>query len=237
MKAHHTSASHPPRCSPRALTETAQKRPAPSTRGQENNVTPCIDGILSRPTQSWKTVLNHKIYLIGASGAGVSTLGIALARHLGVPHVDVDDHYWQPSDPPFDQAWPPERRLESLTQALGLEPWVISGSMDGWGDAIIAQADWVLYIDTPTPLRLARIRAREQQRFGARILPGGDMHARHLAFLQWAAAYDDGTREGRSRPRHHAWLARLDRPQGSIEGSGSMQQMLEQALAIIAGPA
>ncbi|WP_085597960.1 MULTISPECIES: adenylate kinase [unclassified Pseudomonas] len=178
--------------------------------------------------------MNQRIYLIGASGAGVSTLGAALARHLGLPHVDVDDHYWQPSDPPFVQAWPPERRVQNLSRALGREPWVMSGSMDGWGDTLIAQADWVLYIDTPTPLRLERIRARERQRFGPRILPGGDMHTRHLAFLEWAAAYDNGTREGRNRPRHQAWLARLERPQGHIDGSVSVPQMLEQALAIMA---
>ncbi|AZC27206.1 hypothetical protein C4K39_5565 [Pseudomonas sessilinigenes] len=180
--------------------------------------------------------LNQRIYLIGASGAGVSTLGALLAQQLGLPHVDVDEHYWHPSDPPFQQARPVEQRLLGLKQALEDKPWVLSGSMDGWGDAIIAQADWVLYVDTPTPLRLQRIRSRERQRFGPRILPGGDMHTQHLAFLEWAAAYDGGSRAGRSRPRHKEWLARLDQPQGRIEGSGSMQQMLDQALAIITGP-
>ncbi|WP_241107198.1 adenylate kinase [Pseudomonas sp. MPFS] len=180
--------------------------------------------------------MNQRIYLIGASGAGVSTLGALLAQQLGLPHVDVDEHYWHPSDPPFQQARPVEQRLLGLKQALEDKPWVLSGSMDGWGDAIIAQADWVLYVDTPTPLRLQRIRSRERQRFGPRILPGGDMHTQHLAFLEWAAAYDGGSRAGRSRPRHKEWLARLDQPQGRIEGSGSMQKMLDQALAIITRP-
>ncbi|ERO65494.1 hypothetical protein [Pseudomonas piscis] len=47
-------------------------------------------------------------------------------------------------------------------------------------------------------------------------------------------SYDNGTREGRNRPRHQAWLARLERPQGHIDGSVSVPQMLEQALAIMA---
>lgn len=177
--------------------------------------------------------MKPRIYLIGASGAGVSTLGSALARHLHLPHVDVDEHYWIPSDPPFIQARPPEERLERLHAALGEAPWVVSGSMDGWGDAIIAKADWVLYLDTPTALRLQRIAARERQRFGPRILPGGDMHSQHLAFLQWAAAYDSGTRAGRSRPRHNAWLAQLQQPWERLDGSRTKDELLDQALRIM----
>ncbi|NBF04532.1 AAA family ATPase [Pseudomonas sp. Fl5BN2] len=178
--------------------------------------------------------MNQRFYLTGASGAGVSTLGMALARHLQLPHVDVDDHYWYPSDPPFQRARAPEQRLMLLKDALGQAPWVISGSMDDWGQEIIAQADWIVFVDTPTALRLQRIRAREQQRFGARILPGGDMHAQHLAFLEWAAAYDSGTRAGRSRPRHSAWLRQLTQPWKHLDGGRSVEQLLEEIQLITA---
>ncbi|WP_123725210.1 AAA family ATPase [Pseudomonas protegens] len=177
--------------------------------------------------------MKQRIYLIGASGSGVSTLGAALARHLQLPRVDVDEHYWYPSDPPFLQARPVEQRLVRLHAALGEQPWVVSGSMDGWGDAIIAKADWVLYLDTPTELRLQRIATRERQRFGSRILPGGDMHHQHLAFLEWAAAYDSGARAGRSRPRHEAWLAQLKLPWGRLDGRCSEHELLNQALLIM----
>ena len=42
-----------------------------------------------------------RIYLTGAAGAGVTTLGRALASTLQLPHFDVDDYYWYPSDPPY----------------------------------------------------------------------------------------------------------------------------------------
>lgn len=48
-----------------------------------------------------------------------------------------------------------------------------------------------------TRIRIARIRARERARFG-RV---------NEAFLAWAAQYDVGPREGRSRAKHEAWLA------------------------------
>ena len=47
-----------------------------------------------------------RIYITGASCAGVTTLGSALARALDAVHVDVDDYYWLPSDPPFSRKRP-----------------------------------------------------------------------------------------------------------------------------------
>jgi hypothetical protein len=37
----------------------------------------------------------------GASGAGVTSLGRALACALAVPHHDTDDYFWLPTDPPY----------------------------------------------------------------------------------------------------------------------------------------
>jgi hypothetical protein len=59
-----------------------------------------------------------RIYLTGAAGAGVTTLGRALASALQLPHFDVDDYYWYPSDPPYTQARPPNERVSRLNQAF-----------------------------------------------------------------------------------------------------------------------
>jgi hypothetical protein len=37
---------------------------------------------------------------MGASGAGVTSLGRALADALAFPHHDADDYFWQPTIPP-----------------------------------------------------------------------------------------------------------------------------------------
>jgi adenylate kinase family enzyme len=37
-----------------------------------------------------------RLYLTGASCAGVSTLGAALKDTCQVPQIDVDDYYWLP---------------------------------------------------------------------------------------------------------------------------------------------
>ncbi|NWD24787.1 AAA family ATPase [Pseudomonas yamanorum] len=177
--------------------------------------------------------MSKRIYISGASGAGVSTLGAALADRLNLPHVDVDDYYWYPTDPPFEQSRPPEERVALLTQALADSPWVLSGSMDGWGAEVIQNADLVVFIDTPTALRIERLKSRESQRFGARILPGGDMHENHRKFLIWAESYEAGNRAGRSRPRHERWLRQLTTPAIRLNGEIAVAEMLMKVVATI----
>ena len=46
----------------------------------------------------------------------------------------------------------------------------------------------------------------------AAIAPGGPRHAKSEAFLAWAARYDDGGPEDRTRALHEGWLAALPCP-------------------------
>ncbi len=172
--------------------------------------------------------MTARIYLSCAAGAGVTTLGRALAWTLQLPHFDVADYYWYPSDPPYVHARPPQERVNLLSQALADGRWVLSGSLDGWGDAVIEDAGLVVFVDTATPVRLARVKARETQRFGARILPLGDRHTTHQAFMAWVAGYETGAFAGRSRPRHEAWFAQLRQPRMRVDGSLSIPTLLQQ---------
>ncbi len=44
---------------------------------------------------------SRRVHIFGASGAGTSTLGRALADRHRLVHLDTDDFYWMPTDPPF----------------------------------------------------------------------------------------------------------------------------------------
>lgn len=74
-----------------------------------------------------------RIYITGASCAGVTTLGRHLATQLGVGHVDVDDYYWMPTNPPFTTKRPPADRVSLMQQALGDAGGVLTGSCMVWG--------------------------------------------------------------------------------------------------------
>ncbi|MBC3239749.1 adenylate kinase family enzyme [Pseudomonas lurida] len=167
-----------------------------------------------------------RIYITGASCAGVTTLGRHLATQLGVRHVDVDDYYWMPTNPPFTTKRPSADRVSLMQQALGDAGGVLTGSCMVWGEALIANAELIVFVATPTPVRLERLAARETQRFGDRIAPGGDMHQIHVAFREWASQYDDPQFSGRNRAWHEAWLSQQTAPVLRIDGMKRPEQMV-----------
>ena len=167
-----------------------------------------------------------RIYITGASCAGVTTLGRHLATQLGVRHVDVDDYYWMPTNPPFTTKRPPADRVSMMQQALGDAGGVLTGSCMVWGEALVANAELIVFVATPTPVRLERLAARETQRFSDRIAPGGDMHQIHVAFREWASQYDDPQFSGRNRAWHEAWLSQQTAPVLRIDGMKRPEQMV-----------
>ncbi|MDR6288283.1 MULTISPECIES: hypothetical protein [Inquilinus] len=171
----------------------------------------------------------RRIHITGAAGSGTSTLGGALAAATGVPHLDTDDFYWLPTDPPFVQKRPIPDRLALIEQAVdGVDRWVLSGSLVSWGGPLIPRFDLVVFLYVPPALRMERLRRREAERYGAATLaPGGAMHEAHHAFLDWAEAYDAGT-VGRSLPAHEAWLSRLPCPVLRIEGDTTTEDRLQR---------
>lgn len=171
-----------------------------------------------------------RIYITGASCAGVTTLGQSLAASLGVPHVDVDDFYWLPTNPPFTTKRPPNERVCLIKRTLGDQGWVLTGSADGWGEALISHASLIVFVTTPTPVRLQRLDLREKARFGERIAQGGDMHEIHIAFREWASQYDDPLFSGRNRARHEAWISRQVVPVLPINGESAAEHMVADVL-------
>ncbi len=161
-----------------------------------------------------------RIHITGASGAGTTTLGRALATALSVSHFDTDDFYWRPSNPPFQTKRTRDERSALMeTMFLPGPDWVLSGAVGDWGIDLVPYFDAVVFVETPTDMRLERLRAREANRFGAdAVAPGGFWHEEFAFFIEWASHYEDGTREGRNRAEHESWLATLSCPVLRVDG-------------------
>lgn len=175
---------------------------------------------------------HRRIHILGASGAGTTTLGLRLAERLEAPHFDTDDFFWEPTDPPFQRPRPREERQALLLGAIeGRERWVLSGSLCGWGDVAMPFFDLVIFLGVPAELRLARLRRRETEKFGLEaVSPGGRMHEKFTAFLDWAARYDEGGLDMRSRARHEHWLAGLGCEVVRYEGEMAPPDILEDLM-------
>jgi hypothetical protein len=146
-----------------------------------------------------------RIHITGASGAGVSTLGAALAAEIDAVHLEADAYYWLPTTPPFQHKRAPAERLAQLLADQAAHPrTVLAGSVVGWGAELEDGFDLVVFLYLDAALRIERLRTREIARLG---------HA-DPAFLEWAALYDAGPPEGRSLAKHRAWLAARRCPGG-----------------------
>ena len=176
-----------------------------------------------------------RIHIVGASGSGTTTLGVALAREIDGAHLDTDDFFWLPTNPPFTTKRPVEQRLKLLEAELTRDSWVLSGSLMGWGDALVPSFDLVVFLYVPPDVRLERIMERERQRYGADIDPGGRMHENHKVFVDWARGYDTADSEGRSHARHRAWIDNLPCPVVEITGVPTVEESVECVLAAAAG--
>lgn len=176
---------------------------------------------------------DYRIYITGASCAGVTTLGRVLANRLAIRHLDVDDFYWMPTDPPFTKKRPAEERVRLIRQEQGSDGWVLTGSFDGWGDALTNDADLIVFVDTPTPVRMERLLVRERERYQDRIEPGGDMHEIHIAFREWASQYDDPAFAGRNRARHEAWLSGQTIPVLRLNGTHDLNELSTTVIAAL----
>lgn len=176
-----------------------------------------------------------RLHITGASGSGTTMLGRALSKRLHISHLDTDDFFWFPVEPLFSQARLPEDRIKLLNEAFAKAgSWVLSGSTGHWGASLEQQFDLVIFLSVPTALRLSRLKAREIQRFGAkRLAPGGDRHESYKAFLDWAAGYENGPPQQRSRAMHEAWLTGLACPVLRLEGERPLAAQLADSLAAL----
>ncbi|MBA4011338.1 MAG: hypothetical protein C0481_05675 [Phenylobacterium sp.] len=175
-----------------------------------------------------------RIHIVGASSSGTTTLGAALAERLAVAHLDTDDFFWEATQPPFTAKRPEAQRVAMMeAEVAGAPSWVISGSLIGWGDVFVPRFNLVVFLHVPHAVRMARLMARERERYGAAIEPGGAMHAAHLEFLAWAQAYETPGFPGRSLERHRAWLAALSCPVVEIVGTPSLEESVARVLAAV----
>jgi adenylate kinase family enzyme/GNAT superfamily N-acetyltransferase len=179
-----------------------------------------------------------RIHILGASGSGTTALGRAVAGMLAIPHHDTDDYFWLPTVPPYRTKRAVADRLRLMHEMfLERRDWVLSGSLDGWGDELVPRFDLVAFVSAPTAVRVARLRAREARHFGAEaVRPGGWHHLATEEFIAWASHYEDGTLETRTRKRHEAWLETLSCPVLRLDGTRPTADLVAEVLQRLRQP-
>ena len=165
--------------------------------------------------------MNRKvIHLFGPSGAGTSSIGRYIADRMNAFFMDTDDCFWEPTDPPYTTKRPVSDRIALIQKDIDAhERVVLAGSLADWGNELIPQFTLAIRVEADTAIRLERLRARERAHFGNRIDPGGDMYETHNKFIAWAASYEEGGIEMRSKAKHDEWQKLLKCPLVTVDGS------------------
>ncbi|MDH8677413.1 AAA family ATPase [Fusibacter bizertensis] len=155
--------------------------------------------------------MNGGIAIFGLNGGGKSTLSHALAKQIDYFVMDVEDYYFP--DQRESRIWALENTRLNDTEHIAKLPFsnprtkseveyaimedirihpkfVVSGVTMNWSDEILSHIDIAFWVQTPLEERLKRIQAREEKRFGARVLDGGDMFEQQMEFRKVVKARD-----------------------------------------------
>ncbi len=98
----------------------------------------------------------RRVAVVGNSGVGKSTVAARLARHLRVPHVELDAIFHLPD-------WrelPEDDFRAAVTAATAGDGWVVDGNYRAVRDLVWSRADTVVWLDLPRALVMRRITLR-----------------------------------------------------------------------------
>lgn len=168
------------------------------------------------------------IQICGLNGCGKSTLGRALAERIDFHFIDNENLYFPRTntDEPYTN---PKSRTDVerfLIDEVSKHPdFVFSAVKGDYGKDIIPMYNYVVVIEVPKEIRSQRVRIRSFQKFGNRMLMGGDLHNQEEAFFQMVD----------SRPDDYIadWLQKVSCPIIRVDGTKPIEDNVEYILQVI----
>jgi adenylate kinase family enzyme len=106
------------------------------------------------------TQLGRRIIVLGTTGSGKTTVAARLARHLGVPHVELDALIHGPN-------WvdvPPAVFRARTAQATAGDGWVVDGNYGEVRDLVWPRVQTAIWLDYPMHVPLRRVTWRTLRR-------------------------------------------------------------------------
>lgn len=104
-----------------------------------------------------------KIYIIGTSGTGKSTLAKEISFNKKIPYFDLDDISWEIK---YTKKLPKEIRKLKLKKILSNKSWIIEGVYGSWVEQAIKESELVIWIVLPFHILSWRLFKRYIKRKG-----------------------------------------------------------------------
>ena len=158
------------------------------------------------------------IVVCGLNGCGKSTLGKVLARQMGLHFIDVEDLYFtqESVDAPYKN---PRSRAEVedllLHEMAEHEGFIFTTVKGDYGEGVQKYYQCIVVIEVPKKIRMLRVRNRSLQKFGSRMLEGGDQYEAEEQFFKLV--------ESRTEAYYEDWLQTLNCPIIRVDGTNPIE--------------
>ena len=162
------------------------------------------------------------IVICGLNGSGKSTLGKALAEKLDFHFVDNEDLYFPKTSPDYIYSSPRTREeVEKIlfNEIKAHENFVFASVKGDYGEYIYPFFQCAVLINVPKDIRMQRVRNRSFQKFGDRMLIGGDLYEQEETFFELVESRPENTVE--------EWIQSLKCPIIRIDGTKSIEENID----------
>jgi len=170
----------------------------------------------------------NRIIICGGNGAGKSTLGKSLAKALDYQFMDIEDYYFPKTNENYPYAV--SRTKEEVSRLLledmrRYEHFMLASVKGDYGREVESMFTCAILIHVPREIRIGRVRDRSFQKFGSRMLPGGDLYEKEKVFLEMV--------EKRPEAAAEDWLRSTSLPVIQVDGTKSVAYNTEYLSAMI----
>ena len=160
-----------------------------------------------------------EVIICGLNGSGKNTLEKVLAKKLHFHFIDNENLYFPKTDKNSTYAFPRTREeVEKLlwSEIRAHENFVFTSVKGDYGETIYPFFQYAVLIDVPKDIRIWRVRNRSFQKFGERMLIGGDLHEQEEKFFDFVEAQPENTVE--------EWVQSLKCPVLRIDGTKPIEE-------------
>jgi adenylate kinase family enzyme len=168
--------------------------------------------------------MTRGIIIFGSQGAGKTTLGKLVSKELGYQYFDIDDYIWRTdTEKPYTAMYSREEKINRLmNDIVKTNYFVMAGSMDSFNQPFVPLFDLAVHLTASFEIREKRLMKRAQNKFGNRILVGGDLYEENRKFIKSAENYDyDGSP---SYKVHKIWADSLPCKVLKLDGENSLKE-------------
>lgn len=134
------------------------------------------------------------IVVCGLNGSGKSTLGKALAEKIGFHFIDNEALFFPQTDAKYLYSAPRSREEADIifdNEIKSHDNFVFAAVKGNYGKEILPIYHYAILIEVPKNIRMQRIKERSLQKFGSRMMVGGDLYEHEQAFFDMVNARDE----------------------------------------------